>query len=76
MSAPLNVWKANKESKRRDREPNLKKNTRTGESKFHEAHKKLQEAVQKHLKDYESSEEEDEVEATIDTLLGMQINVL
>lgn len=40
----------------------------SGESKFREAHEKLQNAVQKHMKDYESSSDEDDLDSV--NLLG------
>lgn len=56
-----NVWKKNVNYNRGD---NLQANSPTpAEVKFKEAHGKLQAAVRKHVQDYESSSEEEELES-------------
>lgn len=71
MSAPTNPWHKNRppnNNNNRTNGPNLKKPTPAA-NKFQEAHKKLQEAVQKHIKDYDSSSDED-AEVETNTVIG------
>lgn len=68
MTSPANPWNKNK----RHNGPNLKKLPTSAETKFQEAHKKLQAAVQKHIKEYDSSsDEEDEIEPK--SVISMQM---
>lgn len=70
MTSPANPWNRNK----RHNGPNLKKLPTSAETKFQEAHKKLQEAVQKHIKDYDSSSDEgDEIETK--SVISMRLYV-
>lgn len=54
-----NVWKTNNMGKETNKIPNT---SNKAEIKFKEAQSKLQAAVQKYAKDYESSSDEDELE--------------
>lgn len=67
MSVPTNPWHKNRPTNNRTNGPNLKKPTPA--NKFQEAQKKLQEAVQKHIKDYDSSSDED-AELETNTVIG------
>lgn len=62
---PANPWnKNNQQKKSKPNTYNLEKSSPTpSEIKFKEAHSKLQAAVKKHVKDYESSSEEEELES-------------
>lgn len=70
MSGPTNPWHKNRPNNNRSNGSNLKKSTPAPANKFQEAQKKLQEAVQKHIKDYDSSSDED-TEIETDTVIGM-----
>lgn len=58
-----NVW-----NKTQDSKP-IKNTLTPAEIKFKEAHQKLQAAVKKHVKDYESSSEEEELES--ENIIGL-----
>lgn len=58
MNPPANPWNKSKPKNKHHNGPNLRKPPTPAETKFQEAHKKLQEAVQKHVKDYDSSSDE------------------
>lgn len=60
MNTQANPWNRNNVQRRRQDGPNLKTSATPAEKKFREAQKKLQEAVQKHIKDYDSSSDEDD----------------
>lgn len=64
MNTHANPWNRSKPNSNRQSGPNLKKVRTPAETKFQEAQKKLQEAVQKHIKDYDSSSDEDGVESS------------
>lgn len=70
-----NPWNKNKNSQARNDQkpqngnPNARNQPNSSEDKFKEAQRKLQEAVQKHVKEYDSSSEEDEVEA--ESIIGI-----
>lgn len=62
-----NPWNKNNVSqKQRKNATNstLGPNVNASEQKFKEAHTKLQNAVKKHIKDYESSSEEEDIDST------------
>ncbi|RZC41660.1 NF-X1-type zinc finger protein NFXL1, partial [Asbolus verrucosus] len=59
-----NPWSKNQQIKNRKNNDNVFRNSPApSEMKFNEAHGKLQAAVQKHVKDYESSSDEEELES-------------
>lgn len=64
-----NPWNKNKNPQARNVQKPQNGNSKTrnqpnsSEDKFKEAQRRLQEAVQKHVKEYDSSSEEEEVEA-------------
>lgn len=62
---PTNPWNKNiQQKKSKPNTHNLEKSLPTpSEIKFKEAHSKLQAAVKKHVKDYESSSDEEELES-------------
>lgn len=61
---PANPWnKSTQQKKTKPNTYNLEKSPTPSEIKFKEAHSKLQAAVKKHVKDYESSSEEEELES-------------
>jgi hypothetical protein len=61
-----NVWNKNRNIKRNNASQNL---PLPGELKFKEAHGKLQAAIQKHVKGYESSSSEEELES--ENIIGL-----
>ncbi|CAH1179658.1 unnamed protein product [Phaedon cochleariae] len=68
QSKPRNPWNKNVQPKKHSQN---NKPLPSSEAKFKEAHSKLQEAVRKHVKDYESSSDEEELESgsLIDAIL-------
>lgn len=69
---PANPWnKSTQQKKTKPNTYNLEKSPTPSEIKFKEAHSKLQAAVKKHVKDYESSSEEEELESN--NLIGKSI---
>ncbi|CAH1115827.1 unnamed protein product [Psylliodes chrysocephalus] len=67
---PKNPW--NKNNQKQPKKKNDKISPTPSEIKFKEAHAKLQAAVQKHVKEYESSSDEEELESSslIDSILN------